>query len=177
MPRARRLGNRGNLIAAAAKSRFHPRVSTLRKFLIYWLPLLFWMAVIFTASSDAESSHHSSIYFEPLLRWLFPQMSQTRIEELHYDFRKCCHMTEFAILAVLAWRAIRQPQRQDVRPWNWAEAGLSLAIVFLYAASDELHQVFVPSRTGQISDVVVDVTGGTIGLALLWLAGKKFKRW
>jgi VanZ family protein len=177
MPRARRLGNRGNLVAAAAKSRFHPRVSKLRKFLIYWLPLLFWMAVIFTASSDAESSHHSSIYFEPLIRWLFPQMPQTRIEELHYDFRKCCHMTEFAILAVLAWRAIRQPQHADRRPWRWDEAGLALAGVFLYASSDELHQVFVPSRTGQISDVVVDVIGGFIGLTLLWLAGKKFKRW
>ncbi len=135
------------------------------------------MAVIFTASSDAESSHHSSIYFEPLMRWLFPQMSQTRIEELHYDFRKGCHMTEFAILAVLAWRAIRQPQRHDQRKWRWDEAGVALAVVFLYASSDELHQVFIPSRTGQISDVVVDVIGGTIGLALLWLAGKKFKRW
>lgn len=86
-------------------------------------------------------------------------------------------MMEFAILAVLVWRAIRQPQKNDHRPWRWDEAGLSLALVFLYAASDELHQVFIPSRTGQISDVVVDVIGGTIGLTLLWLAGKKFKLW
>lgn len=148
-----------------------------QKFLLYWLPLLGWMCVIFTASSDVESSRHSSIYFEPLVHWLFPAMSQTHVEELHYAFRKCCHMMEFAILAVLSWRAIRQPTRNDLRPWRWNEAGLSLAIVLLYAASDELHQVFIPSRTGQISDVVVDVIGGTIGLTLLWLAGKKFRCW
>jgi VanZ family protein len=145
------------------------------------------MCVIFTASSDAESSRHSSIYFEPLVHWLFPSMSQAHVEELHYAFRKCCHMMEFAILAVLAWRAIRQPVWNRSRPlvapkrtvggWRWDEAGMSLAIVLLYAASDELHQVFIPSRTGQISDVVVDVIGGSIGLTLLWLAGKKFKLW
>lgn len=111
------------------------------------------------------------------MRWLFPSMTQVHIEELHYAFRKCCHMMEFGVLAVLAWRAIRQPKRNDLRPWRWDEAGLSLAIVLLYAASDELHQVFIPSRTGQISDVAVDVIGGTIGLTLLWLAGKKFKLW
>ena len=135
------------------------------------------MSIIFTASSDAESAHHSSIYFEPLMRWLFPSMSQAHIEQLHYAFRKCCHMTEFAVLAVLAWRAIRQPTRHDQRKWRWDEAGLALGITLLYAASDELHQVFIPSRTGQISDVVVDVLGGAIGLTLLWLAGKKFKLW
>jgi len=175
------------LIAASHETGFHPRVPKFQKFLIYWLPLLFWMAVIFTASSDAQSSHHSSIYFEPLMRWLFPHMSEARIGELHYNFRKCCHMMEFAILAVLVWRAIRQPFWNQPRPlvspkrseggWHWDEAGLSLALVFLYAASDELHQVFIPSRTGQISDVIVDVLGGAIGLTLLWLAGKKFKGW
>ena len=152
-------------------------MSKLQKFLIYWLPLFVWMGVIFTASSDADSARHSSIYFEPLMRWLFPAMSQPHIEQLHYAFRKCCHMMEFAVLAVLAWRAIRQPQRNDQRNWRWDEAGLALGLTLLYAASDELHQVFIPSRTGQISDVVVDVIGGAIGLTLLWLAGKKIKLW
>ena len=152
-------------------------MSKLQKFLIYWLPLFGWLGIIFTASSDTQSAHHSSTLFEPLMRWLFPSMSQAHIEQLHYAFRKCCHMTEFAVLAVLMWRAIRQPQRNDRRNWRWDEAGLALSLVFLYAASDELHQVFIPSRTGQISDVVVDVLGGAIGLTLLWLAGKKFKLW
>ncbi len=152
-------------------------MSKLQKFLIYWLPLLLWMGIIFTASGDTESTRHSSTLFEPLMRWLFPQMSQTHIEQLHYAFRKCCHMTEYAVLAILAWRAIRQPQRNDKRQWRWDEAGLALGITLLYAASDELHQVFIPSRTGQISDVVVDVIGGASGLTLLWLAGKKFKLW
>jgi VanZ family protein len=152
-------------------------VPKFKKIVIYWLPMLVWMAIIFTASGDTQSSRHSSTLFEPLLRWLCPWLAPPRVEEIHYLFRKICHLTEYAVLAVLCWRAIRQPQRHDPRPWRWPEAGLALAIVWLYAASDELHQVFVPSRTGQFSDVIVDVSGGAIGLALLWVAGKKFKQW
>jgi VanZ family protein len=152
-------------------------VSKPKRFLLYWFPLLFWMCVIFTASSDTQSAHHSSLIFEPLMRWLFPHMSQEHIGQLHHLFRKCCHLMEYSILGILAWRAIRQPQKNDRRPWRWDEAGLALAIAFLYAASDELHQVWVPGRTALFSDVIVDTSGGVIGLTLLWLAGKKIKRW
>lgn len=144
-------------------------------FLRYWLPVVVWMTLVFSASADAQSFYHSSIYFEPLMRWLFPHMPQAQIEAIHHVFRKCCHLTEYAIFAWLLWRAIRKPVKNDPRPWLWPEAGLALAIVFLYSASDELHQVFVPSRTGQISDVLVDAFGGAIGLLVLWL-WKKLKK-
>ncbi|MBW8864475.1 MAG: VanZ family protein [Verrucomicrobia bacterium] len=126
------------------------------KFLAYWLPLLIWMCVIFTASSDVDSVKHSSTLFEPLLRWLFPHLSETHVVELHH---------------------LRQPQRNIRLPWRQDQAGLALAIVLLYAASDELHQVFIPGRTALVSDVIVDVIGGSIGLTVLWLAGKKLKHW
>ena len=71
------------------------RVPKFQKFLLYWLPLLVWMGIIFTASGDADSARHSSIYFEPLVHWLFPSMSQKHVEELHYAFRKGCHMIFF----------------------------------------------------------------------------------
>ena len=134
------------------------------------------MTVIFSASADGNSVRHSSIYFEPLMRWLFPQMPQPQIETIHHIFRKACHMTEYAVLALLCRRAIRGSMKNFLPAWRWDEAGLALAIAFLYSASDELHQVFVPSRTGQISDVVVDVSGGALGLLLLWLGKKYFRR-
>lgn len=151
-------------------------VANFQRFLKYWLPVVLWLVLIFSASADANSSRHSSTLFEPLLHWLFPQMPQAQIEALHHGFRKCAHLSEFAILALLLWRAIRQPVKNDARPWNWAEAGLALALVFLYAASDELHQVFVPGRTAQISDVLIDTSGGVIGLTVLWLGRKLSKR-
>jgi VanZ family protein len=152
-------------------------VLKLRIFFKYWLPVLAWMCLIFSASADAKSYQHSSALFEPLLHWLFPQMSQAHVELIHHLFRKTGHLTEYALLGLLLWRAIRQPQKSDPRPWRWDEAGLSLATVFLYAASDEFHQIFVPTRTALVSDVIIDTSGGALGLLLLWLIGKICRHW
>lgn len=149
----------------------------LEKFLTYWLPALAWMLLIFFASADTHSYQHSSTLFVPLLHWLFPGMTMAHIEMIHHVFRKCGHLTEYAVFGLLLWRAIRQPQRRDSRPWRWDEAGLALSLVFLYAASDEFHQIFVASRTAMASDVFIDTSGGLIGLLGLWTAGKLFKRW
>ena len=135
------------------------------------------MFLIFSASGDSRSYQHSSALFEPLLHWLFPQMSQANIDLLHHLFRKCGHLTEYALLALLLCRAIHHSRKSGSRPWRWDEAGLSLATVFLYAASDEFHQIFVPSRTALVSDVFIDTSGGAIGLLLLWGIGTILKHW
>jgi len=148
-----------------------------RAALKFWVPPASWMVVIFSASGDSASMAHSSHIFEPVMHWLFPRLAQARVEEIHYLFRKGMHMAEFSILALLLWLAIRRSHITEDHRWRWSQAGLSLAIVLLYAASDEFHQTFVSGRTGQVSDVMVDTTGGIIGLGLLWLAGRLFKRW
>ena len=141
----------------------------LRPFFKYWLPVLIWMALIFSASSDSHSYEHSSRFVEPFLHWLFPQMPEAQVKEIHHLLRKSAHLTEYAVLALLLWRAVRRPVKNDPRPWRWAEAGLALAGVFAYAATDEFHQIYVPNRTPLISDVLIDTTGGVAGLLLLWL--------
>jgi VanZ family protein len=150
-------------------------VPKLQIFLKYWLPVLVWMLVIFSASADSKSYQHSSTLFEPLLHWLFPHMPEAQVAEIHHLFRKCAHLTEYAILALLLWRAIRRPQKNETRPWRWDEAGLTLACVFLYAATDEFHQIFVPTRTPLVSDVLIDTSGGALALIILWLARKLFR--
>ena len=159
----------GNSDCRARKIRFSLRVPKLRIFLKYWLPVCVWMVVIFTASADSKSYQHSSTLFEPLLHWLFPRMPESQVAEIHHLFRKCGHLTEYAILALLVWRAIHHSVKNQNRSWQWDEAGLALAIVFLYAATDEFHQIFVPTRTPLISDVLIDTSGGAVALIALWL--------
>lgn len=146
-----------------------------RVFLKYWLPLFLWMAVIFSASSDSHSCEHSSRFVEPLLHWLFPGMSQVNVERIHHVIRKCAHLTEYAILAVLIWRVL-QVSSNHLPAWSWPKVGGALLLVFLYASSDEFHQRFVPTRTPLVSDVFVDTSGGAIGLLLLWLFRRRKKQ-
>jgi VanZ family protein len=150
-------------------------VPKLRAFLKFWLPVLFWMALIFSASSDSHSYEHSSRFVEPFLHWLFPKMPQDNIEKIHHLIRKCGHLTEYAILALLLWRALHL-SKDNLSPWSWPKVGGTLLIVFIYAASDEFHQIFVPTRTPLVSDVLIDTAGGAIGLLALWIFGRWRKR-
>jgi VanZ family protein len=139
----------------------------LQVFLKFWLPALLWMALIFTASNDPHSYERSSRYFEPLLHWLFPNMPQPKIDVIHHIFRKCAHLTEYAIFALLIWRALHI-SKSELPAWSWPKVGGTLLLVFLYAASDEYHQSFVPTRTPLVADVFIDTAGGAIGLLVLW---------
>jgi VanZ family protein len=161
----------------ARQIRFSSGVLHLRAFCKSWLPVLAWMTLIFSASSDKRSYEHSSLLVEPLLRWLFPHMPEAQIHAIHLLLRKCAHLVEYAVLALLLWRAVHRPVKNDSRPWLWPEAGLTLAIVFLYAASDEFHQLFVPTRTAHVTDVFIDTAGGAAGLLAFWLIGRWRKRW
>jgi VanZ family protein len=71
--------------------------------------------------------------------------------EWDYALRKCAHMTEYAVLAALLCRALGH------------ELPAFLATV-AYAATDELHQHFVPGRHASAVDVAIDAVGAAIGL-------------
>jgi VanZ family protein len=143
-------------------------VPKLRILLKYWLPVGAWMAVIFFASGDRMSFQHSSRIVAPLLHWLWPQLSPEAIHTVVVLVRKAGHLTEYALLALLIWRALRHTPSDKPRPWSWRLAARTLLWVMLYAASDEFHQLFVPSREATITDVLIDTTGGALALCLLW---------
>jgi len=126
------------------------------------------MAVIFTASADTHSYQHSSRIIEPLLRWLFPSMPRRTIEQIHEIARKCCHLAEYSIFAMLLWRAFSR-EWGGWRSWPLQKVGTVLAFVFVYAGSDEFHQLFVPTRAARFTDVLLDTAGGALGLLALWL--------
>lgn len=135
------------------------------------------MIIIFSASSDTQSFQHSSRLLSPLIHWLFPHLSSEAADTLVFIFRKCAHLTEFAILGLLLWRALRKPLRHDSRPWNWIQARNTILLVVLYAASDEFHQLFVPSRQASVIDVMIDTSGALLGLGLLWVIGRLRRHW
>ena len=143
-------------------------MSRVRTVLRYWVPVMAWAMFIFAGSTGLGASRHSSRIIGPLVRWFYPAISETALHQVVLCVRKTAHVTEYAVLALLLWRALRQPGKQDPRPWSWTQAGLALAGASAYAATDELHQALVPSRQGQWSDVLLDTCGAALGLLLLW---------
>ncbi len=131
-----------------------------------WLPVLVWVLVIFSASADSASGQHSSRIIGPIIRWFYPPISPQALENAIYLVRKTAHLTEYAVLAILLWRALRKPPPFT---WSWHTALAALVLAALYALTDELHQSLVPNREASAFDVVLDTCGAALGLALVWL--------
>lgn len=78
-----------------------------------------------------------------------------------FIFKKSAHMFVYGVLYILFYRAISLTFLKKDSTFHWKYA---LALTFLYAASDELHQMFVPGRYGTIRDVGYDMLGASIVL-------------
>ena len=125
-----------------------PLNQKLASFLRYWLPALCWMALIFFLSSLQGSSLSDFGSFD-------------------FFVKKGAHITEYAILYLLLFRALH-----SVMITRTAFI-FSAVIGVLYAISDEYHQTFVPLREGRVRDVVIDSIG--IFLAYLFLRRRNIR--
>lgn len=152
-------------------------MSKLKSFAKYWLPAVLWAAVIFSASGDKNSVQHSSRIIEPIVRWLFPGISDEAVRGTVLVVRKCAHLTEYAIFALIIWWAWRGTRPQPRSGWVRGHAWIAWAVVVVFAMTDEWHQVHVPGRQGSFWDVVIDSLGAAAGLLLLWLLGRWRKKW
>ncbi len=130
----------------------------------WWSPAVIWMGMIFLGSSDTASGEHVSSLLGPLLHWLFPGRLPEELGTLIFAARKCAHATEYFVLALLVWLALRRFRGSQPQPWSRGQAGLALLFCTLYAASDEFHQKFVPTRTASVWDVMIDVAGASLAL-------------
>ncbi len=134
-----------------------------------YVPLILWMAVIFFASTSEFSASNTALLVQPLLRWLFPHITNERMALFHFLLRKAGHFTEYAILALLAARAFSTSSHTALR-LSWFLAALIL--VSVYALSDEYHQSFVVSRTPSMYDSFIDMAGGLAAL-VLWRVARR----
>lgn len=143
-----------------------PLKSTANTFLHYWLPVIVWIAVIFTFSSDLFSAQHTGSVLEYIITHTIGPVETRTFEYIHFTTRKLAHVTEYGILGLLVFRAWRREHRgQFCAAW----VRQALAIVMAVAAIDEFHQSFVPSRGSSSWDALLDTLGAALFLAVTYL--------
>lgn len=136
----------------------------MRRFLKYWLLLLIWLGVIFIGSTDLLSAEQTSRFIVPILLWLKPGMAPETTWIILVIMRKCAHVCEYAILALLLWRALRGGSA--MRGKMSILFGAVLLGCAVFAAGDEFHQSFMKSRTPEVRDVLLDIAGAFLGLLI-----------
>ena len=136
-------------------------------------PVVLWMLFISIFSTAGFSSVNTSRFIAPLILWLFPNISETRLATLHLLIRKTAHLTEYAILAFLLRRAFVTSTKAFIQQ-RWFELGT--LVIVCYALLDEFHQSFVPSRTASIYDSAIDMLGGLTVLLIFRFYGKRVRK-
>lgn len=129
------------------------------------------MALIFSLSSqNAEVSSGTSGNVIRLIVGIFypgfdnlPAAEQTEIvASLQFLVRKSAHFSIYMILGILSFLTFISYEKLLFAMRLTTSSGICL----LYAASDEIHQLFIPGRSGEVRDVMIDFSGAALGIAL-----------
>lgn len=148
----------------------------MRKYFFRILTLV-WMIVIFSFSAKtADASSQDSLFIGETIGRLViadfedwdAKKKENFAKSIEYPIRKGAHMTEYAVLGILvffSWNSLKYGIKRTAL-YSWM-------ITVLYAASDEVHQLFVPGRSGQVTDVLIDSVGAAIGVGLAYILWRK----
>lgn len=130
---------------------------------IKWLFVFIWMFLIFLFSNESGvESTKTSQFFVEKVQFFFSGIS---FPILGLFVRKSAHFFLYFILGILVGNAMNNQKK-----W-WL---FSLFICLIYACTDEIHQLFMVGRSGQIQDVILDSIGSSVGISLYyWFHRKK----
>jgi|SRR5690625_221633 len=140
------------------------------------IAVISWMSVIFYLShqpADASSELSGSLVqlIKSLMASFFPNGEMALI---HRFVRKLAHVIAYFILSFLMVHALRCIDTLNVR-----SVCFTFLFTTLYAISDEYHQTFIPGRSGEWQDVLIDSCGTVLGIACyigLYLIFTPFRR-
>ena len=139
------------------------------KKVIYSIFIVLWMGVIFCLSNQPaiDSSELSDGFISNTIGNVYKllnknissdELSEIKIKYTH-PVRKMAHFTIYMILGILVTLLVRE---YNVSFNNCLF--ISLLVCLLYSISDEVHQLFVMGRSGEIRDILIDTSGSFIGI-------------
>jgi VanZ family protein len=134
-----------------------------------YLLLVVWMIVIFLLSNEVAqtSSGRSSAIVDILTQSLHLSLPEGILTFLT---RKSAHIIGYFVLGMLLFNVVKEYTAATKRIII-----LSILFAFVYSISDEIHQLFVPGRSGEIRDVLIDTIAASAGIGLYAVLSNKHK--
>ena len=138
--------------------------------------VLICMTVIFCFS--ATPADESDLQSKGIIYKIAEKLQGKKAEEienidmLNHLIRKFAHASIYFLLCILVMNSIFQIKNDNKFIYNLVAIG----ICFLYACTDEYHQLFIEGRAGQFTDVLIDTAGASLGCAIVVLIYKLIYR-
>lgn len=141
---------------------------------IFVVLLVIWMAFIFSMSSqNSEVSSNTSGEAIRVVLSIIPKFNEQPeevkvnvVEKLQFITRKSAHFIAYMIFGIISMLLLLQYGKINKKPL------LAFLICVAFAISDEVHQLFVPGRSGQLKDVMIDSSGSLVGIGIVLLGLK-----
>lgn len=135
--------------------------------IIKLLLVLFFMILIFSFSKENgnQSTKRSDSIITYTVESIFHRKLTNHEKEFYIDkfvyvVRKSAHFLLYFLFGISVLSFIR-----EFVLLTWKSVLFSAFFVFIYACSDEFHQLFISGRSGEIGDVFIDTVGGFLGLS------------
>lgn len=143
----------------------------------YWGPAILMLACIMVESTDLMSAQHTHGWIYFLLRKYLPQVSPGQLWEVNLIIRKTGHVVGYGLLGATLYRAFRGTFEQLPSPvWRIRFASFAVFSTFLVASADEIHQMYLPSRTGSWWDVVLDTSAAAVAQVIVYVYFRRRNR-
>lgn len=143
-----------------------------------WITVILWMSVIFYLSHQpaVTSKKLSQEVTEVIVETIQKVTSEKNLNKNSWNHvvRKHAHFFAYFVLGLLVIHAVenkhtsRAVQSQNIRCRSKYFL-IAVAVCVVYAVSDEIHQLFVPGRGAQVTDVMIDSVGSVFGIGLYLL--------
>jgi VanZ family protein len=137
-----------------------------------WLPVLIGIVIIAIESTETFGSNHTSGPLRRLWEALFGTVTDPNWEVIHHSIRKCGHFFAYGFIG-LAWLRAWWMTLPNSR--FFTDAALALFGTGLIASCDEIHQTFLPNRTGSAWDVLLDCSGALVLELIVYLFVRAFR--
>lgn len=113
-----------------------------------------------------------------IIFWLssIPNLKWDDNAQAEFFRRKFAHLVEYGLLCVLIYRGLVGKMWLKEFKKNFQKGILALVITILYSTTDELHQMYVPTREGKLTDLIFDSFGGILGLSVTNLVSTMKKK-
>ncbi len=138
-----------------------------RRLAIKYIFVAVWMLVIFLMSSEVAGT--SSARSDEIVRTIQSIGVSAPADLLTFLVRKAAHICAYFVLGVLLFNLLKE---YDLGVKKMII--ISIAIAMLYACTDEVHQMFVPGRSGEVRDVLIDTAGAAVGVVVYAALSSKF---
>jgi VanZ family protein len=149
-----------------------PQTKDLKFWIGAWLPVLIGIVIIVIESTETFGSNHTSGPLRRVWEALFGTVTDPRWEVIHHYIRKCGHFFAYGFIG-LAW--LRAWWMTLPKSHFFTDATLALLGTALIASCDEIHQTFLPNRTGSIWDVLLDCSGALVLELIVYLFARSFR--